>query len=46
MFRHVSLANFKFKIIYKILADMLEDVISALISKEQRGFVKGRNIKD
>lgn len=37
-FRLVSLANLKFKIISKILPN--------IISKEQRGFVKGRNIRD
>lgn len=45
-YRPIALANFKFKIITKILADRLSQIMPALISKEQRGFIKGRNIKD
>lgn len=46
MFRAVSLAKFKFKIISKIFVDMLVDVMSVISSKEQRGFVKRINIRD
>jgi len=45
-YRLIALANFKFKIISKVLADRLSQIIPSLISKEQRGFIKGRNIKD
>ncbi|CAJ2663194.1 unnamed protein product [Trifolium pratense] len=45
-FRPIAMANFKFKIISKILADRLALVLPDLISKEQRGFVQGRQIKD
>jgi hypothetical protein len=42
----IALANFKFKIISKVLADRLAQVMPSFISKEQRGFIHGRNIKD
>jgi hypothetical protein len=45
-YRPIALANFKFKIISKVLADRLAEILPFIISKEQRGFVKGRNIKD
>jgi hypothetical protein len=46
-FRPIALANFKFKIISKVLADdRLAQILPSIISKEQRGFVNGRNIED
>jgi hypothetical protein len=45
-FRPIAMANFKFKIISEILADMLAQIMIALISRDQRGFIHGRNIKD
>jgi len=45
-YRPIALANFKFKIISKILADRLATILPNIISKEQRGFIRGRNIKD
>jgi hypothetical protein len=45
-YRPIALANFKFKIISKVLADRLAQVMPSIISKEQRGFIHGRNIKD
>jgi hypothetical protein len=45
-FRLIAMANFKFKIISKVLADRLAQILPSIISKEQRGFVNGRNIKD
>ncbi|XP_058775611.1 uncharacterized protein LOC131649884 [Vicia villosa] len=45
-FRTIALANFKFKILSKILSDRLATLMPSLISVEQRGFIKGRCIKD
>ncbi|CAJ2678215.1 unnamed protein product [Trifolium pratense] len=45
-YRPIALANFKFKIISKILADRLAQIMPTIISKEQRGFINGRQIKD
>ena len=45
-YRPIALANFKFKIISKILANRLAPIMNNIISPEQRGFIKGRNIKD
>jgi hypothetical protein len=41
-----ALANFKFKIISKIIADRLASILPSIISEEQRGFIHDRNIKD
>lgn len=41
-----ALANFKFKIILKILVDRLSHIMLKLISIEKRGFIKCRNIRD
>jgi len=38
--------HIKFKIISKILADKLAPLMPIIISKEQRGFIQGRNVKD
>jgi len=45
-YKPIALANFKFKIISKILVDRQAPFMNLIISPEQRGFVKGRNIKD
>ncbi|XP_058784766.1 uncharacterized protein LOC131659617 [Vicia villosa] len=45
-FRPIAMANFKFKVITKILADRLAAMMPELISSEQRGFIHGRQIKD
>ena len=45
-FRPIAVANFKFKIISKILADRLATIVPAITSVQQRGFIKGRTIKD
>ena len=45
-YRPIALANFKFKIISKILADRLAKIMPAITSVQQRGFIKGRSIKD
>lgn len=45
-YRPIALANFKFKIISKILAERLAPIMHNFISPEQRGFIRERNIKD
>jgi hypothetical protein len=40
------MANFKFKVISKIIADMLAKIMPNIISEEQMGFIHDRNIKD
>jgi len=45
-FRLIVVANFKFKVISKILADRLVVVASKIISPNQYGFVKGRQIHE
>jgi len=45
-YRPIALANFKFKVISKVLADRLSKIMPQIISNEQRGFIQGRNIKD
>ncbi|XP_058746815.1 uncharacterized protein LOC131619766 [Vicia villosa] len=45
-YRPIALANFKSKIISKIIADRLAAILPSLISPQQKGFIKGRNIRD
>jgi hypothetical protein len=45
-YRPIAMANFKFKIISKIIADRLAQILPSIISEEQRGFIHNRNIKD
>lgn len=45
-FRPIALANFQFKIITMVLADRLSSITPNLISPQQFGFVKGRNIAE
>ncbi|XP_019442380.1 PREDICTED: uncharacterized protein LOC109347110 [Lupinus angustifolius] len=45
-YRPVAIANFQFKIISKELADRLAVIASRIVSKEERGFIKGRQIQD
>jgi hypothetical protein len=42
----IALANFQFKIVTKILADRMAVITSRIISMEQRGFIRDRNISD
>ncbi|GAU31405.1 hypothetical protein TSUD_370540 [Trifolium subterraneum] len=44
--RPIAMANFKFKVISKILADRLASIMPSLVSEEQKGFIHDRNIKD
>jgi hypothetical protein len=45
-YRPIVMANLKFKIISKVVADRLSQIMPMLISKEQRDFIQGRNVKD
>jgi len=45
-YRPIAMANFKFKIISKIIADRLSQLMPSIISKEQKGFIHDRNIRD
>jgi len=45
-FRPIAIANFKHKIITKVLADRLAKILPNIVSQEQRAFIHGRNIKD
>lgn len=46
LFIPIALANFKFKIITKILADRLSEIAPKIISPNQRDFIQGREIGD
>lgn len=43
-FRPISLANFQFKIVTNFLADRLAVIAMRIISTEQQGFIRDRNI--
>ncbi|XP_071918841.1 uncharacterized protein [Coffea arabica] len=45
-FRPISLCNFFNKLLSRILADKVAGVLPRIISPEQSGFVKGRNISE
>jgi hypothetical protein len=45
-YRPIAMANFKFKVISKIIADRLASIMPSIISEEQKGFIHDRNIKD
>jgi hypothetical protein len=45
-YRPIAMANFKFKVISKIIADRLASIMPDLVSDEQKGFIHGRNIKE
>ncbi|XP_071921792.1 uncharacterized protein [Coffea arabica] len=45
-FRPISLCNFFNKLLSRILADRLAGILPKLISPQQTGFVKGRNITE
>lgn len=44
-FHPLALANFKFKVITKVLVDKLAKVDPKIISLEQKGFIQGRKLK-
>lgn len=43
-FRLIALANFQYKIITKTLADRLAQITTRIVSVNQRGFIRDRNI--
>lgn len=45
-FHPIPMANYKFKIISKILVDRIAPLMPFLVSSEQRGLIQGRQIKD
>ncbi|PNX99831.1 ribonuclease H, partial [Trifolium pratense] len=45
-YRPIAMANFKFKVISKIIADRLASILPSIVSEEQKGFIHERNIKD
>lgn len=45
-FMPIALTNFQFKIITKVIVDRLSSIAPKIISEQQRGFIKGRQIKD
>jgi len=45
-YRPIAMANFKFKIISKVIADRLAPIMPNIISEEQMGFIHQRNIRD
>lgn len=45
-YRPIALANYQFKIITKIIAIRLACIAPKLISQNQRGFIRGRDITD
>jgi len=45
-FQPIAMADFKFQIILKILAHILAHIMPTITSKEHRGFLHGRQIRD
>ncbi|GAU46322.1 hypothetical protein TSUD_401930 [Trifolium subterraneum] len=45
-YRPIAMANFKSKVISKIIADRLASILPSIVSEEQKGFIHDRNIKD
>ncbi|XP_019465442.1 PREDICTED: uncharacterized protein LOC109363643 [Lupinus angustifolius] len=45
-YRPIALANFQFKIITKVSSSRLSVVAPKIVSSSQKGFIKGRSIKD
>ena len=45
-FRPISLCNTGYKLVTKIIANRLKNILSAIIPENQGGFIKGRKILD
>eukprot|EP00253_Pinus_taeda_P027952 PITA_27952 len=45
-YRPISLCNISFKIISKIIVERIKETLSSFLTKDQHGFLKGRNILD
>jgi len=45
-YRPIAMANFKFKVISKIIAVRLASILPTIVSSNKKGFINGRNIKD
>lgn len=45
-YKPISLANFQFKVITKVLADRLSIIAPKIVSPQQRGYIKGRQISE
>jgi hypothetical protein len=45
-FRPISLCNIGYKIITKIMANQIKNILPSIIPENQGGFIKGRNIGD
>lgn len=45
-FRPIALANFQFKIITKVIADRLATIAPKIVSIQEKGFLRGRNISE
>lgn len=45
-YRPIALANFQFKMITKVLANRLGQIVPKVISPQQRGFIRDRHISE
>ncbi|KAF7831611.1 reverse transcriptase [Senna tora] len=45
-YRPISLCNFSYKIVFKVMVNRLKNILPRIVSEQQRAFVKGRLIQD
>lgn len=45
-FRPIAMCNFKFNFFSKTLVDSLAFIMALIVSKEKKGFIRGRNVID